>query len=94
MTMKGPSHKQVIVSMSTDNIKKFIESSSDYITHINRILKSIKSDTFVNFICTDHQGLIITTNKVFSLSDMNIVENYIKNVHTVDASNVQTAQLP
>ena len=65
--------------MSTNNIKKFMESSSNYITNINRILKIVKSDTFVNFICSDYQGLIVITNKVSSLLDMNTVENYIKN---------------
>ena len=70
-----------------------MESSSDHITNINRILKSIKLDIFVDFIYSDHQGLIVTTNKVSSLSDMNTVENYIKNIHTIDTSNVQTAQL-
>ena len=62
--------------MSTNNIKKFMESSSNYITNINRILKIIKSDTFINFICSNYQGLIVITNKML---DMNIVENYIKN---------------
>ena len=94
MTTKSLSYKQVIISMSTDNIKKFMEFSSNYVANINRTLKNIKSDTFVNFICSDHWGLIITTNKMSFLLDMNIVENYIKNVHTVDASNVQTAWLP
>jgi len=79
--------------MSIDNIKKFIESSSNNVANINRTLKSIKSDTFVDFICSNHWSLIITTNKMSSLSDMNMIENYIKNVHTIDASNVQTIQL-
>ena len=33
-------------------------------------------------------------NKVASLSDLSIVENYIKNVHFVDANNIQSAYLP
>jgi len=62
------------------------------LTEHSRVL--IKSDTFVDFIFSDYWSLIITTNKMSSLSDMNIVENYIKNVHTIDVSNVQTTQLP
>ena len=93
MTTKDSLHKQVIISISIDNIKNFIEFSSNYVANINRILKSIKSDTFVDFICSDYQSLIITTNKISSLLDMNMVENYIKNVHTIDASNAQTIQL-
>ena len=93
MTTKDSLHKQVIISISIDNIKNFIEFSSNYVANINRTLKSIKSDTFVDFICSDYWSFIITTNKMSSLSDMNMVENYIKNVHTIDASNVQTIQL-
>jgi len=93
ITTKGSLHKQVIISMSIDNIKKFIESSSNNVANINRTLKSIKSDTFVDFICSNYWSLIITTNKMSSLSDMNMIENYIRNVHTIDASNVQTIQL-
>jgi len=50
MTTKDFLHKQVIISISIDNIKNFIEFSSNYVANINRTLKSIKSDTFVDFI--------------------------------------------
>ena len=79
--------------MSTDNIKKFMEFFSNHIVNINRILKSIKLDTFVNFIHSKYQDLIVITNKMSSLSDINIVENYIKNVYIVDNSNIQTTRL-
>jgi len=79
--------------MSTDNIKKFMEFSSNHVVNINRILKSNKLDTFVNFIHSKYQDLIVITNKMSSLSDINIVENYIKNVYIVDNSNIQTTWL-
>jgi len=79
--------------MSTDNIKKFMEFSSNHVVNINRILKSNKLDTFVNFIHSKYQDLIVITNKMSSLSDINIVENYIKNVYIVDNSNIQTTRL-
>ena len=50
MTIKGLSHKQVIVPMNIDNTRKFIKNSSTYIININRALKSIKSNVMTNFI--------------------------------------------
>ena len=50
MTIKGPSRKQVIVSMNDDNKKLFMGKSSSHISNINRALKNIKSDIMVNFI--------------------------------------------
>ena len=72
-------------------MKSTLCNSDRRVHHVNRALKSIKSDTFVDFIYKNYQGLIITTNKMFSLSDINIVENYIKNVYTIYTSNIQTA---
>ena len=43
---------------------------------------------------TDHQGLIITANKVALLSDLSMVENYIKNVYTIDTNDIQSTHLP
>jgi len=39
MTTKGPSHKQVIIPINSDNTVKFMPSSSNYIININRLLK-------------------------------------------------------
>ena len=65
ITTKSTLCKQVIVSMSSNKIKKFIECSDNYIAN-NRLLKSIKLDTYVNYIHNNHQGLITITNKVSS----------------------------
>jgi len=54
MTTKGSLHKQVIIPISINNIKKFIESYSNHVANINRTLKSIKLDNFVDLICSDH----------------------------------------
>ena len=50
MTTKGPSRKQVIVPMSSDNKIKFMEDSSNYVANLNRALKSIKLEVMVDFI--------------------------------------------
>ena len=91
---KSPSHKQVIVPMGSDNSRKFMSSSGNYITNLNCALKSIKSDIIINFIHVNYRGLIITSNKVTSLSDISIINNYVKNCNNVDINDIQDAHLP
>ena len=50
MTTKGFLYKQIIVPIGKDNANKFIASASNHITNINRALKNIKSDIFVNYV--------------------------------------------
>jgi len=66
MMTKGPSKKQVIVSINNENKSKFIESSSAHITNFNRALKNIKYKVMADFVCIDQAGITIVTNKVAS----------------------------
>ena len=50
MTTRGPSCKQVIVSINNTNACSFIKDSSTHIANINKVLKNIKSDAMANFI--------------------------------------------
>jgi len=84
MATKGPSHKQIIVFISNENITKFMTSSGEHIAYINHTLKGIKSDVSIDFICFDHCGLIITSNKVIFPSNLSVVKNYIKNINSID----------
>jgi len=87
MTTKGSSKRQIIVSMSNDNILKFMTSSSSHITNLNRAFKNIKSEIVADF---DQHRLIITTNKIVSPSDLYTIENYIKNVNNIKSNNIIT----
>jgi len=78
MMTKGPSRKQVIVPMSSENSKKFISSLDDHIANFNCALKNIKSETIVDFIHVNYRGLIITSNKVTLLLDISVINRYIK----------------
>jgi len=69
--------------MSKDNILKFMSESSTHITNINRTFKNIKSDIIADFVYIDYYKLIITTDKVASLSDLNTIKKYIKNVNNI-----------
>ena len=70
MTTKGPSCKQVIVSISIENAKKLIKDSSAHIININRSLKSIKLNIMANFICINDKDIVISTNNIVSPSDL------------------------
>ena len=70
-----------------------MKSLGDHIANINHALKRIKLDIFIDFICADYHSLIVTSNKVASLSDLEVVEIYIKNANPVDTNDVQSAHL-
>ena len=67
--------------------------SSIYITNINRVLKSIKSDIMADFIQKDQVGIIIITNKVASSLDLQMIKKYIKNANLINTENVDTPYL-
>ena len=68
--------------------------SGKHVTNINRALKNIKSEIMANFVHTDYCGLIITTNKVTSQSDLSTIEDYIKNINTIESEDIMTPCLP
>ena len=70
ITMKGPSRKQVIISISNDNNAKFMRNLATYIANINRILRNAESEVLVDFICSDPLGITVVTNKVYLQSDL------------------------
>ena len=94
MTTKGLSRKQVIVLMSNDNKISFMKYSSIYVTNLNRNLKNIKLDIIVNFICQETSGITIITNKVASTSDLQTIENYMKNANHIESVGVEVPCLP
>ena len=93
MTTKGPSQKQVIIPMSSDNIKKFMENSSLHVANINRSLQNAKSEVPVDFICADNSNIAVVTNKVVVQSDLYIIKNYIKKVEDINILNTDMPQL-
>ena len=86
MTTKGPSHKQVIFLISSDNRVKFMKNSAIHIANLNRNLKNMKSEVSVDFIQSDLVGITIVTNKVSQASDLTTIENYVKNSESIDSS--------
>jgi len=94
ITTKGPSRKQVIIPMSSDNNSTFMKNSSFHVTNINRNLKNAKSEVLVNYIRSNPLGITIITNKVSQQSDLQIIDQYVKNSNDINTLQVKEPCLP
>jgi len=79
--------------MNGDNIMKFMKESSHYVSNINKALRNIKSNILVNFIHSDLLGIMVVTCKVTSSSDLQVIENYIKNMNCIDITELDISRL-
>ena len=88
MTTKKLLHKQVIIPMSNNNMVKFMKNSFFHVANINRNLKNTKSEVAVDFIRSDLVGITIVTNKVSQASNLTTIESYMKNLESINSSQV------
>ena len=79
--------------MSNDNKTKFMMSSSEHITNLNRVLKNIKSEVMADFTRIDQNSIIIIINKVASSLDLQTIEKYINNVEYFNSEDISTSCL-
>jgi len=93
MTTKGPLHKQVIIPMSNDNKRNFINKSSAHVSNMNRALKNIKSDVMVDFIYSDTLGIIVVTNKIVASVDLYSIKQYVKGANCINSNEVKSPRL-
>jgi len=75
-------------------LAKILSKLVKHITNINSTLRSIKSYIIVDFIHNNHRELIITTNNVISVLDLNTIKKYIKSVDSIQLENVLSPHLP
>ena len=94
MTTKELLRKHIIIPMSNDNNSKFMKNFSVHVTNINRALRNAKSEVLADFICSDSLGIIVITNKVSLQLDLQIIEQYIKNLDNIDALQVKVSCFP
>jgi len=80
--------------MIIDNTNNFVKESSIYVTNINRTLKNIKSDVMADFICVENNGIVISTNKVTNLLDLQTIKNYIKSACSIKADQIEFLRIP
>jgi len=93
MTTKSPSYKQIIVSIGKDNANKFMAFASNHITNINRALKNIKSDVLADYVQQESTSITIVANKVALSSDLQTIENIIKNVENINSEDIKSPRL-
>jgi len=94
MTTKDSSCKQVIVPMNNKLAKSFLKDSSTHIININCALNNILSSTIADFIHMEDKGIVITTNNVFSFSNLQEIERYVKSSLFNDVEQVSFLRLP
>ena len=70
-----------------------MKDSNAYVSNINRALKNIKSEIVADFIYLNNRGIIITTNKVLSMLNLQTIERYIKNVKNIELNQVEAPRL-
>ena len=92
MTTKGPSRKQVFISMSENNTKVIRNNISSYIKSINRSLQEASLNILADFIHLEKLGIIIT-NQVASAQDMSIIEDILKNSENINEVLIESPYL-
>jgi len=71
--------------MSSDNNSTFMKNSSLHVANINKNLRNAKSEVLVDYICSDPLSITIITNKVSQQSDLQIINQYVKNSNDINA---------
>ena len=82
-----------LTPMGKENSNKFMGSASVYIANINRTLKNIKLSVLADYVWRDSIGIVIITNKVASSSNLQTIENVIKNMENLNSDDIETLQL-
>jgi len=94
ISTKGSLRKQITILIGSNSTEKIMAKVNTHISNINRLLKEVKSEILVDFIQSDNKRLFITTNKVATTSDINIIEKYMKNLNNIDSNNIMSLKLP
>ena len=94
MTTRGQSRREVIIPMAKTNTELIINSAHIHVFNINKCLKISKSDTIADFIRSNVNGIIITTNKPASDLDLSTIEKYLKNVQNINPDSIESPYLP
>ena len=66
---------------------------SSHVTNINRVFKNIKSEVMADLICIENSGLVIITNKVASVLDLQTIEKYVKNIYNIELNHMESPRL-
>jgi len=94
MTTRGQSRREVIIPMTKANAELIVNSAHIHVSNVNKCLKNSKSDTFADFIQSNVNGIIITTNKPASDLDLSTIKKYLKNIQNVNPDSIESPHLP
>ena len=64
-----------------------------HITNINRCLKKAKLNIIADFIWVESKDIIITTNKATLVSDISIIEKYLKENSNINSDYINSSCL-
>ena len=70
-----------------------MKNSATHIANINRHLRNAKSEVLVDYIHSDPLGISIITNKVSLQSDLQIIDQYVKNSRDINTLKVDESHL-
>ena len=93
ITTKGLLQKQVIFLMGRDNVDKIMALSSIHVTNTNRVLNNIKSNIMMDYVRSEAIGITIVTNSVASVFNLQVIENYVKNIRNIMLEDIQALRL-
>ena len=80
--------------MNGNNNSIFMKNSSLHVANINKHLKNTKSEVLVNYIQSDPLDITIVTNKISQQSDLQIIDQYVKNSNNINTLQVEESYLP
>ena len=63
--------------------------SNSHIANINRVLTNIKLDIRADYACLNQNSTVIVTNKIASLLNLQIIENFVKNIKYINSDNIK-----
>jgi len=80
--------------MGRTNVDKIMVLFSIHVININRAFKNIKSNIMVDYIQPEATGITIITNNIASAADLQVIENYVKNIKNITSEDIQASRLP
>jgi len=85
---KGPSRKNILISMNTTDKGKILNNTNTHTNQINGLLKSYKSSININCIRELWNSITITTNVVAASSDLTFIEKYFKGLDNLKSKDI------
>ena len=80
--------------MNKEAANRYLKDLSMYVININCALKGIKSNIIADLSYVEVKRIVITTNNIASLSDLQEIKKYIKNSFSTEVDQIFFLRLP